>query len=272
MRLLRREFLGRGIALATAPALAQVPAPARRPAFDLAAAVASTEAATGGRIGLAVDDLAAGRCFRHRGDERFPMASTFKALLVAAVLQRIDRGRDRLDRLDRAIAITAADILPNSPVSQTHVGATASVAELCEAAMIHSDNAAANLLLPAVGGPAGLTAWLRRSGDAFTRLDRIEPMMSEGTPGDPRDTTTPAAMAATLRRLLTGAVLSPASRDRLVGWSAGCSPTPPAIPGCVPACRRAGASATRPAPAAMAASTLSPSSGLTRRAAPAGPR
>ncbi len=209
----RRHFLGlaaAGLAGVAVPGLAAGPAP-----FDLAATLAALEARTGGRIGLAVHDLATGRRFRHRGDEIFPMASTFKALLVAAILARVDRG---LERLDRAIPVRAEDILDVSPVSKAHVGGTASVAELCEATIIYSDNTAANLLLPAVGGPAGLTAWLRGIGDRVTRLDRNEPMMGEARPGDPRDSTSPAAMAATLAKLLTGTVLRPRHRQQLTDW------------------------------------------------------
>ena len=185
------------------------------PQLSLDAAVAAAEAATGGRVGLTVIDTATGRRFSHRGNERFPMASTFKMLLVAAILERVDQ---RQERLDRAIPVTAADILDVSPVSKQHVGGTATVGELAEATLIYSDNAAANLLLPAVGGPAGLTAFLRRIGDPATRLDRIEPMMSEARPGDPRDTTTPDAIAATWQRLLLGNILSPASRTQLTAW------------------------------------------------------
>jgi beta-lactamase class A len=143
------------------------------------------------------------------------MASTFKLLLVAAVLARVDAGKERLDR---AIAVTEADILPVSPVSKRHVGGTASIAELCEGTMIYSDNTAANLLLPVVGGPAGLTAWLRSIGDKVTRLDRMEPMMSEAIPGDPRDTSSPDAFAASFQRILLGPVLSPGNRQMLTGW------------------------------------------------------
>ena len=206
----RRRFAGLVAALAATPALAAGPA-----RLDLGAAVLAAEKATGGRIGLAVHDTATSRRFSHRGSELFPMASTFKTLLVAAVLARIDAGHDRLDR---AIAVRASDILDVSPVSKAHVGGTVTVAELCEATIIYSDNTAANLLLPAVGGPAGLTAWLRRIGDPVTRLDRIEPMMSEALSGDPRDTTSPDAVLATWEKLLHGRVLSPASRMRLTGW------------------------------------------------------
>ena len=206
-----RRYFAQCMALfAAAPALARDPAP-----FDLNTAVIAAENASGGRIGLAVHDTATGRRFSHRGAERFAMASTFKMLLVAAVLARIDRRRDRLDR---AIPVRASDILDVSPVSKAHVGGTATVAELCEATIIYSDNSAANLLLPAVGGPAGLTAWLRGIGDGVTRLDRIEPFMSEARPGDPRDTTTPDAIAATWERLLLGTILAPASRALLTRW------------------------------------------------------
>ena len=92
------------------------------------------------------------------------------------------------------------------------------LAALCEAAVTTSDNTAANLLLREHGGPAGLTAWLRSIGDATTRLDRNEPALNEAAPGDPRDTTTPAATTATWRTLLLGDALAPASRARLTDW------------------------------------------------------
>lgn len=206
----RRHFVQMTALLAAAPALARAPAP-----LDLKAAVLAAERSIGGRIGLAVHDTATGRRFSHRGGERFPMASTFKMVLVAAILEQVDKGRDRLDR---AIPVSASDILDVSPVSKQHVGGTASVAALAEATIIYSDNTAANLLLPAIGGPAGLTAFLRRIGDPVTRLDRMEPFMSEARPGDPRDTTSPDAIAATWERLLLGNILSSASRARLTAW------------------------------------------------------
>ncbi len=206
----RRRFGLAALSLAAAPAWPKAPA-----ALDLTAAIKAAETLSGGRVGLCVNDLATGRNFAWRGDERFPMASTFKLPLVAAVLQRIEAGQDRLDR---AIPVKAQDILGNSPISARHVGGTATVAQLAEGTITHSDNTAANLLLPSIGGPAGLTAFLRRTGDPVTRLDRIEPAMSEATPGDPRDTTSPIAIAATWQRLLTGNVLAPASRQRLITW------------------------------------------------------
>lgn len=122
-------------------------------------------------------------------------------------------------KLDRRLPIRKEDLLPNSPTTEQHVGpAGLSVGELCQATMIFSDNAAANLLLPLIGNPAGLTRFARSIGDAHTRLDRNEPELGTAIPGDPRDTTTPAAMARDMQRLLLGDALKPASRERLIGW------------------------------------------------------
>jgi beta-lactamase class A len=96
------------------------------------------------------------------------------------------------------------------------------VAGLCEAAVETSDNLAANTLLRTIGGPSALTAWLRSIGDSTTRLDRYEPALNENLPGDPRDTTTPEAMIATMRRVLLGDVLTPNSRALLTVWMRNC--------------------------------------------------
>lgn len=176
---------------------------------------AAIEAAVAGRLGVAVLDTATGALAGHRLDERFAMCSTFKALAAAFVLARVDAGQERLAR---TVVIRQADLLEWAPVSSKRVGAAMSVGELCEAAITVSDNTAANLLLASFGGPPALTAFLSRTGDDATRLDRTEPALNEGRPGDPRDTSTPRAMARTLRELALGNVLSQAGRTQLLRW------------------------------------------------------
>ncbi|HET6432716.1 class A beta-lactamase [Dyella sp.] len=176
----------------------------------------------GGRLGVSVLDTGSGKRLSHRGDERFLMCSTFKLLAVAAVLARVDQGAERLDRP----VIYGADVLLNyAPVTQRHVGPPGlHVEALCEAAIALSDNTAANLLLTSLGGPAAVTAFVRRLGDPLTRLDRTEPQLNVGAPGDVRDTTTPDAMLDTMRALLVdGDALSDRSRVRLLGWLRACS-------------------------------------------------
>ena len=92
------------------------------------------------------------------------------------------------------------------------------LADLCAAAIDWSDNTAANLVLEAIGGPAGLTQFARSLGDPVTRLDRNEPGLNEATPGDDRDTTSPRAMTEDMRQVLLGDVLSEASRRELEAW------------------------------------------------------
>jgi beta-lactamase class A len=124
------------------------------------------------------------------------------------------------EQLDRRVRYTAADLVVYSPASERHVADGMTLAELCEAAVTLSDNGAANLLLAAIGGPAGFTAYARSLGDTVTRLDRTEPTLNESIPGDPRDTTSPAAMLATLQKVALGTALAARSREALVGWMA----------------------------------------------------
>jgi beta-lactamase class A len=207
MKLSRRCLLG--IAVLALPRIL------RGAAKDLGAAFAEIEKANGGRLGVAVLDTATGERAGYRADERFPMCSTFKFLLVSAVLERADRHRETLDR---AVPIPSKPLLYNSPLTEPHAGAVMTLAALCEAALIQSDNTAANLLLERIGGPAGITSFARSIGDRVTRLDRMELSLNESLAGDPRDTTSPNAMAGNLNSLVLGSVLSTASRDRLTRW------------------------------------------------------
>ncbi len=179
------------------------------------------EAASGGRIGLHALDTGSGRRIGHRDGERFAMASTFKWLLAAGVLQRASAGTLPLDR---PIPFGKADLVSYAPVVEEALAQhrPLTVLQLCEAIMLVSDNAAANLLLGRIGGPAGLTKWLHSLGDRATRLDRTEPALNANEPGDPRDTTTPAAMVALMKRLLLEDPLAPAARERLLGWLVEC--------------------------------------------------
>lgn len=171
-----------------------------------------------GRLGVFVLDTQRDRSVGYRQGERFPMCSTFKLVLAAAVLKRVDQGKEKLDR---PIPVKASDIVPNSPGTEKKVGDSMTLAELCAATTILSDNAAANLILATLGGPKGMTAFARSIGDKVFRLDRIEPMMSNATPHDLRDTTTPQAMAETVQKLVLGDVLSDASRAQLTDWLVG---------------------------------------------------
>lgn len=177
------------------------------------------EVKSGGRLGVAVLDSTSGQVTGHRINERFAMCSTCKALAVAFVLARVDRGEERLDR---RVTFTTRELVSPFKMTAAYVGAEGMTIEaLCEAAITVSDSTAANLLIASFGGPPALTAYLRSIGDPVTRLDRIEPELNIVGVGETHDTTSPVAMAETLHRLLLGNALSHSSRSLLTGWMVG---------------------------------------------------
>lgn len=217
----RRRFLSTGASLAAAGLMSRMndAFAAGEPNDALAATFKKLEIESGGRLGVAMLDTATGAQIGHRADERFPMCSTFKALAVSAVLKRVDAGKENLAR---RIRFSKSDLMAYSPATEGRIdGDGMSIAELCAAAITLSDNTAANLLLASLGGPAEVTAFVRVLGDPVTRLDRIEPDLNEARDGDPRDTTTPNAMASDFRSLVTGDALSSGSRDQLTAWLVG---------------------------------------------------
>jgi len=151
---------------------------------DVAARIAAIEARMGGRIGVAALDISNSKRLNYRTEERFPMCSTFKFLAAAAVLKRVD---EKQEKLERFVPYGAKDILEYAPVTKEHLkegGMT--LGALCAAAIEQSDNTAGNLLLDAIGGPSGLTNFLRGLGDNITRLDRKEPELNSAVPGEAR--------------------------------------------------------------------------------------
>jgi beta-lactamase class A len=207
----RRDVLCSTLALLASPVLAQ-----RAPTT----ALTEYERDSGGHIGVYAKNLKTGAEVSWRADERFVMCSTFKASLAACVLARVDRGQARMDEL---IAYGPADLMEWAPVAKQNLEKGAmSVADMCQAAVELSDNTCANALLARFGGPSALTAFWRSIGDTVSRLDHNEPELNRTPPGDPDDTTTPAAMAGNLRRLILGKELSPTSREYLKSWMLGC--------------------------------------------------
>jgi beta-lactamase class A len=211
----RRLFTsGLGAAGAGLGAKASLAAPFSAREFQ--ATIAEIESRSGGRLGVAFLDTGTGERFGYREDESFPMCSTFKVLASGAVLAQVDAGQAQLQQ---RIRFEESDLVEYSPITKAHAGRDGmTLSELCAAALDYSDNTAANMLLRQIGGPAALTRFARSLGDPVTRLDRIETELNEALPGDPRDTTTPAAMLADLEKLALGAALSNASRDQLTAW------------------------------------------------------
>lgn len=165
------------------------------------------------RLGVYALDTGTGRSVGYRADDRFAYASTFKALVAGAVLRKFGT-----DGIDKVVTASREDVVADSPVSENFVEKGMSLRGLCAATLWYSDNTAVNLLLDELGGPDGLEKVLEELGDDTTEMDRYEPDMSEGKPGDIRDTSTPRAMAGSLRAFLLGDALKRDERELLRRW------------------------------------------------------
>jgi beta-lactamase class A len=209
----RRELLAVAVAAAFAPGGADAAERADK-------ALKRIHTRVGGRLGVHVLDSQSGRRIGYDEDSRYAMASTFKLPLAAALLWQVDR---KAFSFEHPMPIEKKDLVSHSPAIEAKLAAgaqTMSIRELCEAAVILSDNAAANVLLNGIGGPQGLTAFFRTLGDATSRLDRMEPELNSNLPGDQRDTTTPRAMVDSMLKIFTQDVLSLTSRALLIDWMA----------------------------------------------------
>lgn len=204
----RRNFVT-GSSLLTASAALPFALSAQEPAVlkyqDAAARreLAKLEKRIGGRLGVALTDAKGGIALAHRGDERFAMCSTFKAPLAFALFDAADKGQ--VD-VKKSFAVTEEDLVPYAPFVEEQITAKKMVTleQLAKATVKLSDNAAANLILKAIGGPEAFTNFVRHRGDTVTRLDRIEPFLNENKVGDPRDTTSPIAFAQLMHGMMSG--------------------------------------------------------------------
>lgn len=152
------------------------------------------------------------------GDQRFPLNSTVKAIACANVLSKVDANKLTLDT---SKTITKDSLVVYSPVVKNYVNKKLTLKEACQIANAYSDNTAANFIISEGGGPEGLTAFMKSMGDDITRSDRYEPDLTVNPEGDIQDTTSANAINLSLKKLLTGHVLSEYSKEQLKQWMMG---------------------------------------------------
>ena len=187
---------------------------------SLAVDLTKLEILSRGRIGLSAVNTKSGEHFQFRANERFPFCSTFKVIVVAAILEK--SGRDAAFFRKRILfSKKEVEFAGYAPVTGTRYAEGMSIADLCAAAIQHSDNGAANLLIKQLGGIEAISDFASRTGDKAFRLDRWEPELNSAEPKDLRDTTIPAAMEETLKQILLGDVLPISQRQQLQKWLAG---------------------------------------------------
>nr|WP_257000934.1 class A beta-lactamase [Terribacillus saccharophilus] len=180
------------------------------------ASFSSLEETYDARLGVFAIDTGSGRTVAYRENERFGFASTHKALSVGVLLQQ-----KSMEDLNKRIMFTGDDLVNYNPITEKHVDSGMTLKELSEASISYSDNTAANLIFEEIGGPDGFEDGLRKIGDQVTNSERIEPDLNNTQPGDTRDTSTPKAMAESLREYALGDHLSADKRQLLIDWLKG---------------------------------------------------
>lgn len=177
--------------------------------------LAKLESSSGGRIGISAINTEYNTRIQYRANERFPMGCTSKVIGVAAILKK---SMTNDDFLQEKVIYRKKDILNWAPITKKHLADDMTISELCAAAISYSDNTAMNLLLKKLGGPQGLNTFARSIGDNSFKLDHWWPDEAASSSLDDADSTTPAAMEKSLRKLALGDVLSSPLRAQLQVW------------------------------------------------------
>jgi beta-lactamase class A len=153
-------------------------------------------------VGIAALDLNTGETISIKGDTPFPMASTVKVAIAALYLSQVDHGQKTLD-----------DSIHGQPVRT-----------LMNKMLIYSDNHAADILFKDVGGPRAVHHYLTTNGIHGVRVDRtIAQLLADKRDlWDARDSSTPKGMIELLKRIYKAEIISPKSRDYLLGVMAKC--------------------------------------------------
>ena len=224
---------------------------------------------SGGEMGFTAIHIETGRRITLRGSERFPMASTYKLPIAIQLLRLVDEGKERLDHV---IRVGPKDIRPGGvPLSvKFKFGeSSVSVRVLLELMLTVSDNTASDLILRLIGGPQAATAGMRSLGIEDLSIDRSTiqhvfdmfglplPPKSDWAPGsyvraltsvstdkqraasdryarDPRDSSTPDAMALLLVHLYRKNLLKPETARLLLGLMRRCKTGDERLKGLLP--------------------------------------
>lgn len=176
------------------------------------------EQKSGGRLGVALINTADNSQILYRASERFAMCSTSKVMVVSALLKKSETNKLIMEE---RIILNKKDLVTWSPISEKNLATGMTLNELSAATLQFSDNTAMNIILRYLGGPSSVTTFARTIGDQTFRQDRTEPELNTALPGDERDTSTPLAMAQSLKKLTLGNVLAEPQRKQLVAWLKG---------------------------------------------------
>ncbi len=170
-----------------------------------------------GKLGIYAVNTENNMTFQNRANEYFPFQSTVKVVIVADILKK---SMTDSHLLQEKIYYPHQKLYYWSPITEKHVAEGITVEELCKAAIMYSDNTAANLLIAKLGGPQAVTDFAHAIGNKIFQLNHIETLLNS-VGGVQDDSSTPKEMALTLQKLTLGSVLAAPQRNLLVTWMKG---------------------------------------------------
>lgn len=131
----------------------------------------------GGKVGAAVIHIESGRTALLHADDHYPMASSYKVPIAVKLLDRVDAGEERLERM---VELQPSDLHPGSGTISAlfnKPGVSLSVRNLLELMLLISDNSATDVLLRLAGGPEAVTARMRAMGLPGIEVSRPTALM-----------------------------------------------------------------------------------------------
>ncbi|WP_395167668.1 class A beta-lactamase [Francisella salimarina] len=151
----------------------------------------------GGKIGVYTINRNDNSNFSHNQSFYFPICSTYKFLVVGAILKQSMTNKNLLNE---KIKILSNQVVGYSPITKEHINQTMTVSQLSRAA-IQSDNTATNLLIEKLGGLSKLNKFILSLHDHATKVAGLEPIANQVNLTTNQNKTTPKIMARDINKL-----------------------------------------------------------------------
>ena len=165
--------------------------------LNIAFEIKKIEAEYGGKIGIYVINRNNSENLAYQQSFYFPICSTYKYLVVGAILKQSMINKNLLDK---KIKIFSSEIRGYSPITRKYIDKKISVAELCRASIL-SDNTASNILIYELGGLKKLNDFTHSLDDKATKVAHLEPAINKVNLTTNLDKTTPQVMARNMNKL-----------------------------------------------------------------------
>ena len=144
----------------------------------------------------------------------FPICSTYKFLVVGAILKQ-SMADNKL--LNQKVKISKNQIV-GSPITRKHINQTMTVKQLCKVSM-QGDNTATNILIEKLGGLTNLNKFILSLTDHATKVANLESKVNHVSLTTNENKTTPKIIARDINKLaFSDAILDKIHRLMFKKW------------------------------------------------------